>query len=68
MWAGRTSEVAQSIVQGLYPALLVDAATVERTERFLDENPSLSFGARRLVAEGADGVSRALRARLADED
>ena len=68
VWAGRTSEVAQSIVQGLYPALLVDAATVERTERFLDENPSLSFGARRLVAEGADGVSRALRARLADED
>ena len=67
VWAERSSEVAQSIVQGLYPALLVDPATVERTERFLAENSDLAFGARRLVAEGADGVSRALRARLADE-
>jgi aminopeptidase N len=66
VWESRTNEIAQTIVMGLYPTLLVDPATVDRTERFLADNPDLPFGARRLVAEGADGVRRALRAREAD--
>jgi len=66
VWQSRTSEMAQTIVTGLYPALLVDPATVDRTEQFLSDNAELAYGARRLVAEGADGVRRALRARAAD--
>jgi aminopeptidase N len=66
VWEERTSDSAQTIVQGLYPALLIDQSTVDRTDEFLAANPDLAFGARRLVAEGADGVRRALRARAAD--
>ena len=66
VWATRTNEIAQTVVQGLYPALIVDTDTVERTDAFLSANGDLAFGARRLVTEGADGVRRALRARAAD--
>ena len=68
VWTTRTHEIAQTVVQGLYPALLVEADTVSRTEAFLSENDQLAFGARRLVTEGADGVQRALRAREADRE
>ena len=68
IWEERTSDSAQTIVQGLYPALLIDQTTVDRTDAFLAENSDLAFGARRLVAEGADGVRRALRARAADRN
>ncbi len=66
IWSTRTSEIAQTIVMGLYPALLVEPSTIERTELFLRANSDLAFGARRLVTEGADGVRRSLRARDAD--
>ena len=66
VWATRTNEIAQTVVQGLSPALIVDTDTVERTDAFLSANGDLAFGARRLVTEGADGVRRALRARAAD--
>lgn len=68
IWEERTSDSAQTIVQGLYPALLIDQSTVDRTDAFLAANSDLAFGARRLVAEGADGVRRALRARAADRN
>jgi len=65
LWATRTNETAQNIVVGLYPGLLVDQQTVDRTDAFLaeaDPMPAL----RRLVLEGRDGVVRALRAQARD--
>jgi aminopeptidase N len=65
IWAERTAEIAQNLVVGLYPTLLVSASVVERTDRYLAENevpPAL----RRLLLEGRDGVVRALRARARD--
>ncbi|GIL30308.1 aminopeptidase N [Actinocatenispora comari] len=57
-------EVAQVFAIMGYPSLLVDDATVAATDRWLTgEHPA---PLRRLVAEGKDGVERALRARACD--
>ncbi|HTK64348.1 MAG TPA: aminopeptidase N [Pseudonocardia sp.] len=65
VWARRTSERAQSMVIGLFPAWAVDESTVEAADAFLaDEShpPAL----RRLVTEGRAGVVRSLAAREFD--
>ncbi|MCW2674242.1 MAG: aminopeptidase Metallo peptidase [Frankiales bacterium] len=65
IWATRTAEMAQNIVIGLYPTLLVSPAVVARTDAYLagsDVPPALA----RLLLEGRDGVNRALRARARD--
>jgi len=65
VWAERTAEMAQSVVIGLYPTLLVSPAVVERTDTYLagaDVPPALA----RLLGEARDGVLRALRARARD--
>ncbi|MGB8651191.1 MAG: aminopeptidase N, partial [Mycobacteriales bacterium] len=65
VWATRTAEMAQNVVVGLYPTLLVSPAVVERTDAYLasgDVAPALQ----RLLLEGRDGVVRALRARARD--
>jgi len=64
VWETRTAEMAQNIVIGLYPALLVSPAVVERTDAYLasDVAPAL----RRLLLEARDGVVRSLRARQRD--
>jgi len=65
VWAERTAEMAQSVVIGLYPTLLVSPAVVERTNTYLagaDVPPALA----RLLGEARDGVLRALRARARD--
>jgi len=65
VWAERPGEMAQNIVVGLYPTLLVSPALVERTDAYLagsDVAPALA----RLLAEARDGVVRALRARACD--
>jgi aminopeptidase N len=65
IWATRTAEMAQHIVVGLYPTLLVSPAVVERTDAYLSSHavpPALA----RLLLEGRDGVVRALRARARD--
>ena len=65
VWAERSSEMAQSIVVGLFPHLLVSPTTVQLTDAYLDANevpPAL----RRLLLEGRDTVERALRARECD--
>jgi len=64
--ATRTTEMAQNIVIGLYPTLLVSPRVVERTDAYLasaDPQPAL----RRLLLEGRDGVLRAMRARARDQ-
>ena len=65
-WQRRTSEMAQQIVAGLYPIMLVEPATITRTEDYLHAHPELPTGAKRLVAEALDGVLRAMRCQERD--
>jgi aminopeptidase N len=66
VWSERTNDTAQTLVLGLYPLYLIEPETVRLTEEFLrDHQPPPAL--RRLLVESADGVSRSLRARAADE-
>jgi aminopeptidase N len=65
VWEERTNEIAQGIVNGLFPSWRISTDTVERADAFLasyDAPPSL----RRLLNEARDGVLRALRAQDCD--
>nr|MCH9721490.1 aminopeptidase N [Actinomycetes bacterium] len=65
VWERRSSEVAQTVVVGLYPSWDVSAAGLAAADWFLGGlhvPPPL----RRLVLEGRAGVERALRARSFD--
>ena len=65
VWATRTAEMAQQVVVGLYPSLLVSPEVVARTDAYLgagEVQPALA----RLLLEARDGVVRALRARARD--
>jgi aminopeptidase N len=65
VWKRSDSEPAQEFVMMAYPAYQVSEETVTATDAWLaadGHNPSL----RRLVAEGRDGVVRALKARRRD--
>jgi aminopeptidase N len=65
VWERRSSERAQSVVLGLFPAWRVDHSTVASADAFLAEErpPAL----RRLVSEGRAGIVRALAAREFDQ-
>ncbi len=65
VWSRRDSEPAQEFVMMAYPAYQVSQETVARTDAWLatDGHPA---SLRRLVAEGRDGVVRALKARAKD--
>ncbi len=65
IWATRTVEMAQNLVVGLYPTLLVSPAVVERTDSYLASG-EVAPALERLLLEGRDGVVRALRARARD--
>ncbi|MFZ0157692.1 MAG: aminopeptidase N, partial [Kineosporiaceae bacterium] len=65
VWSERTSEMASQIVEGLFPSQLAGPGLAARTQAWLDTSsaePSLA----RLVAEGLDGVVRALRVQARD--
>jgi len=64
VWERRSSEVAQTVVIGLYPSSDVSQEGLDAADRFLagEIPPAL----RRLVIEGRAGVERALRARAFD--
>jgi aminopeptidase N len=64
VWERRSSEVAQTVVIGLYPSWDVSQAGLDAADLFLggEVPPAL----RRLVLEGRAGVERALRARAFD--
>ena len=64
VWDTFDGEVAQVFVMLGYPSLLVDDATVAATDAWLTGDHPAPL--RRLVAEGKDGVQRALRARACD--
>ncbi len=65
IWASHDSEPAQEFVEYGYPTYHVSQATVDATDAWLaaDGHPA---PLRRLVAEGRDGVVRALKARAKD--
>jgi aminopeptidase N len=64
-WERRTSEMAQQIVIGLFPATLIEPATVDRTDAYLRQAQPVP-PLRRLVTESRDNMARALRARQRD--
>ena len=67
VWERRTSEIAQSVVVGLFPtwSSTISPETVAAADAFLadDDVPS---PLRRLVSEGRADITRALRARAVD--
>jgi len=64
VWERRSSEVAQTVVVGLYPSWAIDEQSVRAADDFLsgDHPPAL----RRLITEGRAGIVRSLRAREFD--
>ncbi|BBX97254.1 aminopeptidase N [Mycobacterium lacus] len=67
VWARRSSEVAQSVVVGLYPHWDISEAGIAAADSFLTAPESeVPPALRRLVLEGQAGVKRALRARSFD--
>ncbi|MGC4963956.1 aminopeptidase N [Gordonia sp. DT218] len=64
IWARRSSEVAQTVVVGLYPHWAINAEGIAAADEFLsaDHPPAL----KRLISEGRDTVARSLRAREFD--
>ena len=65
VWQTRTNEMAQQIVVGLYPTQLASHDLLDRT-RALARRRRPEPALKRLVAEGRDGVARALRAQERD--
>ncbi|AWS45828.1 aminopeptidase N [Streptosporangium sp. 'caverna'] len=65
IWKSWTSDSAQNFATGCYPALSISPETVARTQEFIAESQP-SHALKRLLLEGADGVSRALRAQAKD--
>lgn len=64
VWERRSSEVAQTVVIGLYPSWEITEEAVATADKFLaaDHPPALH----RLVSEGKAGIERSLRARAFD--
>ncbi|WP_285029902.1 aminopeptidase N [Mycolicibacterium sp. lyk4-40-TYG-92] len=65
VWERRSSEVAQTVVIGLYPSWDISQAGLDAADRFLSD-PEIPPALRRLVLEGRAGVERSLRARAFD--
>lgn len=65
VWQRRSSEVAQTVVIGLYPSWDISDDGVAAAEEFLSD-PEVPPALRRLVLEGQAGVKRSLRARRFD--
>ncbi|MGB8404377.1 MAG: aminopeptidase N [Mycobacterium sp.] len=65
VWERRSSEVAQTVVIGLYPSWDISQSGLDAADAYLAD-PELPPALRRLVVEGRAGVERALRARAFD--
>jgi aminopeptidase N len=65
VWERRSSEVAQTVVIGLYPSWDISDDGVAAADEFL-ASPEVPPALRRLVLEGQAGVKRALKARKFD--
>jgi len=66
VWARRSSEQAQPMVQGLFPSWAVEPRTVDTADAWLAGEHASSL--RRLVSEGRAGIVRALAAREFDRN
>jgi aminopeptidase N len=65
VWANWSHDMAQTFAEIAYPFLMVAQDTIDRTDAYIAEHrppPALH----RLLAEGRDGVGRALRAQAKD--
>ncbi|MCH9728236.1 MAG: ERAP1-like C-terminal domain-containing protein, partial [Actinomycetia bacterium] len=65
VWDRRSSEVAQTVVIGLYPSWDVSQNALDAADEFLSD-PQLPPALRRLVLEGRASVERSLQAREFD--
>ncbi|MCS4532549.1 aminopeptidase N [Corynebacterium sp. ES2730-CONJ] len=65
LWDNLTSEVAQGVLAGLYPAWDISPEGVKRTQNFLDSH-TISAGIRRILTEQQALVERAIRNRAVD--
>jgi aminopeptidase N len=65
IWERRSSEVAQTVVVGLYPSWDISEDGIAAADAFLAD-PELPAALRRLVLEGRAGIERSLRARQFD--
>jgi aminopeptidase N len=65
VWQRRSSEVAQTVVVGLYPGWDISGEGIAAADEFLS-TPELPPALARLVLEGRAGVERALKARKFD--
>jgi aminopeptidase N len=67
VWARRSSEVAQTVVVGLYPYWDISDEAIAAADEFLTAPESeVPPALRRLVLEGQAGIKRSLRARRFD--
>jgi aminopeptidase N len=65
IWSSWSSDMSSTFAESAYPFLMISQDTVDRTTAYLEaENPPAAL--RRLLVEGRDGVSRALRAQAKD--
>jgi aminopeptidase N len=67
IWASRDSEPAQEFMYYAYPTYQVNEDTVRATDEWLAQSGHAT-PLRRLVAEGKDGIVRALKARAKDAE
>ncbi len=65
MWEERTLEIAVGFARALYPGNIVEQATVDATDRYLDRG-KVPGPILRTLMEGRDQVQRALRAQERD--
>lgn len=66
LWSFRTHEIGQTLLMGLYPALVVNQSTVDSARAAISDFKDLPVGARRIIEEQADLTKRALRCRAVD--
>ena len=67
VWGKKSYEVGEAIVEGLYPAYLVKQSTLDKSDAWLNgPGKTAPDTLRRLIAEGRDGVARALRVQAKD--
>ena len=66
LWNARTHEIGQSLVTGLFPVTVVSEEVIAKAETFLNNNPELPIGAKRIIIEQKDSLARAIRAQKKD--
>ncbi|WP_461665035.1 aminopeptidase N [Gordonia sputi] len=66
VWSRRSSEVAQTVVNGLYPSWEITPEALAKADEFLSNDHPAAL--KRLIIEGRAGVERSLRARGFDTE